>query len=142
MDTNVRQETVPGADGATFARIHAIPCLAQISPDKMDRDLMNKLREEATRDPLAWAVEGARSYIEHGLPRPEKVSVATNSWRGECDFLDQFLPAKCVTGEYCRAEGSGAVRRRLPGVGRGGRRAAAHWHRLRTADQRAVRERS
>jgi putative DNA primase/helicase len=102
LDTNVRP-AVPGADGATFARLHAIPCLVQVSPNQMDRELASKLRKEASGI-VAWAARGARRYLASGLPKPAKVNVATDSWREQCDFLDQFLSAKCVLGEYCRGK--------------------------------------
>jgi putative DNA primase/helicase len=94
LDTNVKP-AVPGADAATFIGLHAIPCLAQVPAEQMDRELANKLKKEAPGI-LGLAVRGAREYFAKGLPRPAKVNVATESWREQCDFVDQFLVDKCV----------------------------------------------
>src|SRR4030095_12128319 len=76
LDTNDRPE-IPGADFATFARLHAIPCLKAIAREDMDRELIIKLREERAGI-LAWGVRGAIKWYQRGLPRPDQVAKATD----------------------------------------------------------------
>jgi putative DNA primase/helicase len=97
IDCNDRPQ-IPGADYAVFARLHAIPCTVPIPRDEMDRELIGKLREEQAGI-LAWAVCGAMQWFKSGLPRPEQVVEATDTWREQCDQLRMFMRARCVTGD-------------------------------------------
>jgi putative DNA primase/helicase len=118
IDCNEPPE-VPGADGATFARLHAIPCVVQIPDDEVDRELPNRLQEEAPGI-LAWAVRGTRKWLETGLPRPSEVETATNSWRQQCDHVEQFVEDSCVVGDGFRVQAEklyAAYRKWAEGVG-------------------------
>ena len=97
LDTNDRPQ-IPGADYATFARLHAIPCPVVIPREEMDRELIGKLREERAGI-LAWAVRGETEWYRVGLPRPEQVVEATDTWREQCDQLRMFMRARCVIGD-------------------------------------------
>jgi putative DNA primase/helicase len=97
IDCNDRP-AIPGADCATFARLHAIPCTVPVPLEEMDRDLIVKLREERPGI-LAWAVRGAMEWSKSGLPRPKQVVEATDTWREQCDQLRMFMCARCVIGE-------------------------------------------
>ena len=100
IDCNDRPE-IPGGDFATFARLHSIPCLIAIPREEMDRELIIKLREERAGI-LAWAVRGAIEWHQHGLPRPDQVAKATDTWREECDQIRMFIQARCVLGDaFC-----------------------------------------
>ena len=100
VDTNDRPE-IPGADFATFARLHAIPCRITIPREEIDRERIIKLRDERAGI-LAWAVRGAIEWYQHGLPRPEQVAQATDTWREQCDQLRMFIRARCVLGDgFC-----------------------------------------
>jgi putative DNA primase/helicase len=96
IDCNDRPQ-IPGADFATFARLHPIPCLKSIPRDEMDRDLIGKLHDEQPGI-LAWAVRGAMKWYTSGLSRPEQVTQATDAWREQCDQLRTFTLARCVIG--------------------------------------------
>jgi putative DNA primase/helicase len=97
IDCNDRP-AIPGGDYATFARLHAIPCMVSVPQEEVDRDLIAKLREERSGI-LAWAVHGAIEWFRSGLPRPEQVSQATDTWREQCDQIRMFLQARCVIGD-------------------------------------------
>ena len=100
IDCNDRP-AIPGGDFATFARLHAIPCLIAIPREEMDRELIIKLREERAGI-LAWAVRGAIEWHQRGLPRPEQVAQATDTWREQCDQIQMFIQARCVLGDaFC-----------------------------------------
>jgi putative DNA primase/helicase len=97
IDCNDRPQ-VPGADYATFARLHAIPCMVPIPREEMDRQLISKLRKEQAGI-LAWAVAGALKWFASGLPRPPQIAEATDTWREQCDQLRMFMSARCVIGD-------------------------------------------
>jgi putative DNA primase/helicase len=97
IDCNNRPE-IPGADYATFQRLHAIPCMVQVKQEEIDRELIGKLREERPGI-MAWAVRGALEYAKAGLSRPGRVTEATDTWREQCDQLRMFMRARCVIGD-------------------------------------------
>jgi len=97
IDCNDRP-VVPNADLATFSRLHPIPCQRQIPKDQTDRNLINKLSEEAPGI-LAWAVDGARLYNEQGLNPPGEVTDSVTEWREESDNVQRFVAEKCDTDE-------------------------------------------
>jgi putative DNA primase/helicase len=98
IDCNDRP-AIPGADYATFARLHAIPCTVPIPREQMDRERIGKLREERAGI-MAWAVRGAMQWLASGLPRPEQVAEATDTWREQCDQLQMFILARCEPGDF------------------------------------------
>jgi putative DNA primase/helicase len=104
VDCNDRP-AIPGADPATFSRLHPIPCLVQIPKDKVDRGLITKLRDEAGGI-LSWAAKGAQRWYEQGLPRPSQVEASAESWRDECDNIQQFITERCDVDEKFSVQGS------------------------------------
>jgi putative DNA primase/helicase len=100
IDCNERP-AIPGADYATFCRLHAIPCLVVVPDDEKDNELIGALRDERAGI-LSWAVAGANEWYRSGLPRPKPVVQATEAWREECDQIQQFLRARCMLGDTCR----------------------------------------
>jgi putative DNA primase/helicase len=99
IDCNDRP-SIPNGDQATFARLHAIPCLRQIPQNKLDRGFIEKLRQEIVGI-LAWSVKGARTWHDQGLSRPREISDAVATWREECDHVQQFVSEHCEIGsEY------------------------------------------
>ncbi len=56
--------------------------------------LVEKLRAELPGI-LAWAVEGAREFYEHGFDEPDCVKVATRDYRAEQDVLQDFIDECC-----------------------------------------------
>jgi putative DNA primase/helicase len=101
IDCNDRP-AIPGGDYATFARLHAVPCMVPVPQEEVDRDLIAKLREERSGI-LAWSVAGAIDWYRAGLRRPDPVAQATDTWREQCDQLRMFIQARCVIGDRCTA---------------------------------------
>jgi hypothetical protein len=63
---------IKGSDDAIWNRLHLIPFTVTIPKEKIDRALPGKLLAEA-EGILAWAVKGARLWLEHGLAKPPEV---------------------------------------------------------------------
>jgi len=97
IDAN-HKPAVRGTDNAIWNRLYPIPFSVTISPDKIDRDLPNKLLAEA-EGILAWAVEGAARWYRDGLGSPPEVVEANREWRGESDHLMRFMEEQCVHGD-------------------------------------------
>jgi putative DNA primase/helicase len=106
MDTN-RRPTVPDPDDrATWNRLVPIPFVVTIPPERIDRELGEKLIAEA-EGILAWAVRGAVRWAKEGLGRPAGVERAIEEWRDESDSLGNFL------GECLREPGTRTPARQL-----------------------------
>jgi putative DNA primase/helicase len=88
---------VSASDSGIWRRIVQIPFTAEIPEAK--RDPTVKLR--LTSDPqvqaaiLAWAVEGALAWQQHGLAVPARVKAYTEEYRQENDPLQDFLDECC-----------------------------------------------
>ncbi len=67
-----------------------IPFEVSFPPEKRDRELPQKLKEEL-EGILAWAVQGCLQWQRVGLEPPKKVLAATAEYRGESDVVGQFL---------------------------------------------------
>jgi putative DNA primase/helicase len=93
LATNHRPE-MPGDDMALWERVKLIPFEVRIPDDKKDTTLKDKLMAEAPGI-LAWMVEGARSYIDHGLTDPEAIVEATAEYQTESDPVGDFI-SRCL----------------------------------------------
>jgi P4 family phage/plasmid primase-like protien len=89
MDANHRPE-IRGSDDAIWNRLHLIPFDVTIPKDKIDRTLPEKLYAEATGI-LAWAVKGAKLWLEQGLAKPKEVETAASKYREEQDRIRHFI---------------------------------------------------
>jgi putative DNA primase/helicase len=83
---------VRGTDYAIWRRLRVIPYRHRI--ERGDTALPAKLRAEAPGI-LAWAVQGAVAWFEHGLGEPIAVERATADYRAGQDTLASFLEARC-----------------------------------------------
>jgi len=89
---------VSAEDGAMWRRMLLVPF--EVSLPVAERDPM--VKETLTNDPaaraaiLAWAVQGLRDWLEHGLRPPAMVRQATDTYREEQDVLAPFLADCCV----------------------------------------------
>jgi putative DNA primase/helicase len=105
LQTNHKPRIV-GTDFAIWRRIRLIPfdvIFEEVTANNpapahpADPLLDEKLRAEL-QGILAWAVEGAREWFEHGLNDPTCILEATKTYRREEDVLADFIESKCVTG--------------------------------------------
>jgi putative DNA primase/helicase len=85
-------------------RIRQVPFEVRIPPEEQDRELFEKLCEEAPGI-LRWAVEGCIEWQKWGLKEPPSVMAATADYRGDQDVVPQFLTDCCelLPGECVRA---------------------------------------
>jgi putative DNA primase/helicase len=82
-------------DAALWARIHAVPFGVVFPPDRVDRDLPEKLFREAP-GVLAWAVRGCLAWQrEGGLRPPAVVTADTQQYREMMCPVRQFLASAC-----------------------------------------------
>jgi putative DNA primase/helicase len=86
---------IKGTDHAIWRRIRLVPFEVTIPEAERDRQLLEKLREEADGI-FAWAVEGCLLWQKHGLGVPEEVKAATEDYREEMDILAEFISDRCV----------------------------------------------
>lgn len=94
LATNHRP-VIRGTDHGIWRRIRLVPFLETIRDEEKDRDLGKKLEAEADAI-LAWAIEGARLWAEHGLQEPAAVREATEDYRADMDVLADFVSEKCA----------------------------------------------
>ena len=103
MDTNRKPTVTDGEDNATFNRLKPIPFTVTIPKETIDRDLRNKLLDEA-EGILAWAVEGARLWQRDGLNNPPAVEAENAQWRAESNRLEAFIAERCRSGGSVAAQ--------------------------------------
>ena len=82
---------------AFWRRIKLIPFNVTIPPERRDRTLPWKLREESV-GLLAWAVQGLRMYYQEGLREPEAIAQANRAYREREDQVGRFLKERCQLG--------------------------------------------
>lgn len=85
---------IRGQDYAIWRRVRLIPFEVVVPPERQDKDLPAKLREELPGI-LAWAVRGCLEWLAGGLGEPERVKAATAEYREESDILADFLASTC-----------------------------------------------
>lgn len=88
-------------DLGVWRRVKLVPFEATFRGAKADKTLPAKLRGEA-EGILAWAVQGAQEWYEHGLQEPASVQAATQDYRESEDRLQEFLTARCVQQDGAR----------------------------------------
>lgn len=103
MDTNRKPTITDPDDKATFNRLKPIPFTVTIPKEKIDRDLPQKLLDEA-EGILAWAVEGAQLWHRYGLGNPPAVEAANAQWRAESDRMEAFIAERCRSGGSVAAQ--------------------------------------
>lgn len=93
IDTNHRPH-VNADDDAMWNRVRLIPFGVAVSPDRMDRHLPQRLRDELPGI-LNWALVGRAAWVRDGLTPPAKVLAATAEYRASEDTLARFLQDEC-----------------------------------------------
>jgi putative DNA primase/helicase len=101
LATNHRP-SVRGTDEAIWDRIRLIPFTVRIPEAEVDRELGNRLKDEA-EGILAWAVQGCIEWRNRGLDAPMAVRQATARYRAEMDTLGTFIDERCMIGPELRA---------------------------------------
>jgi putative DNA primase/helicase len=100
LATNHKPEA--STDPAVWDRIVPIPAVNQVPKDKIDKDLLDKLRGESG-GVLDFLLDGARMWIEDGglEPYPKVIQRAIAEYRHESNPLGEWLEGntKAVPGE-------------------------------------------
>ncbi len=96
--------TVSADDDATWRRLRVIPFDVTIPPEDRDGHLGERLELEADQV-LSWAVAGHVDYVARGarLAEPDKVLVATGTYRDDSDPVGRYLTECCLRGPHERA---------------------------------------
>lgn len=105
LATGNTQPELRSVDAAMRRRLQLIPFTLPVPPERMDKQLEEKLRAEADGI-LAWAIEGCLEWQRIGLAWPEVVRAASESYFEEQDSLREWLTDCCDVG---------AAHRELPG---------------------------
>ena len=92
---------IRGQDTAIWERIYLAPFTVYIPPGERDKELGEKLRQEADGI-LRWAVEGCLMWQAEGLRPPSAVKAATEEYKNEMDMLSEFLTDCCIIQENFR----------------------------------------
>jgi putative DNA primase/helicase len=93
---------IQGTDVGIWRRIRLIPFEVNIPPEKVDKQLKYKFREEMPQI-LRWAVEGCMLYHKEGLEPPKRVQDSTAEYKAEMDLIATFMEA-CVVIDYTAPE--------------------------------------
>jgi putative DNA primase/helicase len=81
---------VVGTDLGIWRRVRLVPFDVTISQEDQDAALTDKLLSEID-GLLAWAVRGCLDWQRDGLATPQAVTLATNGYQKDSDFVGQWL---------------------------------------------------
>ena len=82
-------------DEAWFRRIHLVPFVHTVPPNRRDLNLSKKLDAEF-EGTLAFAVAGSLERNRIGLAAPAAVVAATAAYRNALDVVQQFVHSECT----------------------------------------------
>jgi len=98
LSTNHLPRISRGGKGM-WRRVRLIPFLVTIKDEEIDRELPNKLLEEA-EGILAWCVEGVKLWNREGLGLPESVKRATGKYAKNQDVVGLFIDDCCEVDDH------------------------------------------
>lgn len=81
-------------DEAIRRRIHLVPFIVTILPEKRDPDLFEKLKPEWPGI-MAWAAKGCAEWHKQGLNPPEAVRAATDEYLSAEDAIGTWMDECC-----------------------------------------------
>jgi len=82
-------------DVALMNRIHLVPFAVTIPKDQQDKDLLDKLKQEASGI-LNWAIRGCLLWQAEGLRPPKAVIAALEDYRLDVDVVARFIEECCM----------------------------------------------
>lgn len=85
-------------DDGTWRRIVVAPFNAVIPPGEGKQNYADTLVKEAGPAIMAWIIQGAMNYIKNDfkLVIPDTVAIATEEYRAQEDWLENFIDERCV----------------------------------------------
>ncbi|AHG92147.1 phage/plasmid primase, P4 family (plasmid) [Gemmatirosa kalamazoonensis] len=86
---------VRGTDDGIWRRVRLVPFEVTIPPEEQDHELDAKLQGELPGI-LGWALDGCLAWRRGRLQPPERVLLATASYRAESDVLGAWIAECCV----------------------------------------------
>jgi len=90
---------------AIWRRLEIVPWSVMIPKVEQDKRLRVRLLEELPGI-LTWMIQGAKEYLEEGLPTPAKITKASQALRLSCDEIGRWINSCVVQGSQCRARSS------------------------------------
>jgi len=93
LSTNYKPN-ISGTDQGIWSRIKLIPFNAYFGPDKVDRNLDDKLMAEA-EGILVWLAKGAQQWYNSGLGMPAVMREVLDEYREKSDLVGAFLNECC-----------------------------------------------
>ncbi|BAL09536.1 MULTISPECIES: phage/plasmid primase, P4 family [Bradyrhizobium] len=94
------QPRLQNVDDAARRRFNIIPFIQK--PEKPDRQLESKLRDEASGI-LRWMIDGCLDWQQNGLVRPTSIVEATEAYFAEQDVFGQWLRDMCRVDDGSRS---------------------------------------
>lgn len=96
---------IRGTDTGIWRRIQMIPFRLNVTEEKEDKSLGDKLLTESSGI-LNWMIEGHNKWLKEGLNTPEIVRRSTQLYREEEDDLGQFIKQECMIekGEFIQTK--------------------------------------
>ncbi len=86
---------VRGDDEGIWRRANVIPFENQVDPDKVDKQLPQKLRGEFPGI-FNWLLEGVGDWLRRGLDRPDAIRKVLDDYRRESSPFGDWLTTRCV----------------------------------------------
>ncbi len=93
--TGNHKPSIRSVDEAIRRRFNLIPFAVTIPPDKRDKELVSKLKEESAGI-LAWMIQGCLLWQQNGLNPPLAVKRATDEYLAAEDALRLWFEECCV----------------------------------------------
>ncbi len=92
------QPNVRAGGPAFWRRVRMLPFEHTVPKEKRIPDLEDRLVNEEGPAILAWLIQGAADYFNHGLAEPASVSAATDAYAADQDTVARFVEERCETG--------------------------------------------
>jgi putative DNA primase/helicase len=85
---------LPNVGKAEKKRLRMVPCHLRLAPHEIDRDLLDKLKEEGPGI-LRWMIDGCLDWQANGLVEPECVKEHTSNYFYNQDQFGRWVEACC-----------------------------------------------
>jgi putative DNA primase/helicase len=93
--TTNHKPIVRGTDIGIWRRIHLLPFIVTIPPEKVEKDFRERRLMPELGGILNWALEGLKAYLKEGLKPPPAVLDATEEYRQDMDVVEQWIDDRC-----------------------------------------------
>lgn len=105
IDTNVTPKA--DDDDAFWERVRVVPFDFRIPEHKKVREFSRHLFEKEQAGIMAWIVEGAVEYLDHGLgPLPERCRLGAEAFKKESSSYPAWFDECCVRAEWSSSSNS------------------------------------